>query len=219
MAAIVFRYTGLVTPEMIRKTEPIPYRMDTPLYEAIRISVGKARSGVAQFMEAAVEGNVQDLDAVLMAAMDCRERLLTRTAMASMVQVKTDVADTLKAASEFLKEKQYSRMGRGTVMVACAILEAEKRRIIGSADQPDKPIVSTPYNDDPEDDDNPPRIITRKPRAKVVVPPPPVKVKGKPGPKPGLKERRLKQVEVAAKAAAAKKVPVKLVKGKPKGKK
>ena len=191
MAKLVFRFTGLVTPDQLRKaarpTEPIPYRMDTALFEAIHLSLGKTRTAVAQFMEEAVSGNIEDLDAVLMAAMDIKERQVTRSSKSSAVQISIDVADVLKDAAAFLKEKNYTRMGRGTVMTACAILEAEKRRFIGSADQPDKPIVSTLYNDDPGD--APVRLTPKvkskpgpKPGAKAKL-----ALKGKPGPKPKLK--------------------------------
>ena len=176
MTKINFKFTGLVTPDMIRKsvtpTEPIPYKIDGPLHAAILKSIKGKRGGIAQFMEEAVIGNVEDLDAVLMAAMDGRDRQRTFLARSSTVQINIEVAETLKQAAEFLKAKNYPRMGRGSVMVACSILEAEKRKLICMVDE-QAAIVSTLYNDDP---DEPPTMITNVQ--------PLDKVRGKPGPKP-----------------------------------
>jgi hypothetical protein len=195
--ALNFKYTGLVTPDMIRKAikpcEPIPYRIDTPLHEAI-LRATKGRGGVAQFMEEAVMGNIEDLDAVLMAAMDAKERQRLHMSRSSTVQINIDAADLLKQAADFLKTKKYSRMGRGSVMIACSILEAEKRKLIGPVEEATPgAVTSTLYNDDPDVGTVTPVLVVRP-------------AKGKPGPKPGAKK-------LAAASNASKKVPAK-AKGK-----
>ena len=136
--AIEFLYTGIVTPDMIRKaqkpTEPIPYRMDSELYAAMKRCNG-GRTGPAEFMAEAVKTYVTDLDSVLLAAMDCKARQREHDTKSSMILVDAEIGDMLTQAAVFLKDKGFVRMGRGTVMVACALLKADSEHLIPAAEK------------------------------------------------------------------------------------
>ena len=135
MTTIEFRFTGIVTPDMIRRAakpvEPIPYKIDTALMDAIKRSAA-GRTGPAGFMTQAVREHITDLDTLLLSAVECKNRQQEFVTKTSLVQVDTEVGDMLRQASAFLKSKGYNRMGRGSVLVACALLKADKDKLIPS---------------------------------------------------------------------------------------
>jgi hypothetical protein len=136
MVKLAFKFSGTVTPEQYKRAarpvEPLPYRMDVKLFDAIKIATDNKRSGVGEFMEEAVKKHLLDLDNILLAAMECRARVSQYGDRTSMVQVSAETGEMLQQASDFLKEHGFKRLGRGGAAVACALLLADERKILPS---------------------------------------------------------------------------------------
>lgn len=140
MAQLVFKFTGGITPEQLRQathpTVTIPIRMDSQLAEAITRHCGKSRgeNGPAKFYEEAIRKNLEDLDCILLAAMECKGRMKHDTHRVSAIHLAIDVAEMLKQAETFPKTKGYTRMGRGAILASCALLHADSLKLLPEAE-------------------------------------------------------------------------------------
>jgi len=136
---IEFSFTGKVSPDQLRHAvnpiEPIAYQMDTKLINAIKEYTDKKRSGPGLFLMEAVDEYIRDLDSVLLSAIECKARRGDYGGRPSVVRVLADTADMLQQAADFLKKKGYKRIGRGGIMVACALLHADKLKLLPSFEE------------------------------------------------------------------------------------
>lgn len=145
MAKMEFKFGGTVTPEQLRHATkpviPIPYKMDVELLEAIKQYTGGKRTGIGEFAQDAIKLYLPDLDTVLIAGVETKSRQRLNDSRPSMVQIDAEPADQLQQAAEFLKEKGYSRFGRGSVMVACCLLHADALNLLKPDAAPAKGIA------------------------------------------------------------------------------
>lgn len=129
MGKIEFKFGGTITPEQLRHAiKPvvsIPYKMDTELLGAIKRYTDGKRSAIAEFAQDAVKLYLSDLDTVLIAGVEIKSRQRLHDSRPSMVQIDAETGDMLQQAADFLKEKGYSRFGRGGIMIACCLLHAD----------------------------------------------------------------------------------------------
>ena len=144
MAKLEFKFGGTVTPDQLRHAIkpviPIPYKMDMELIGAIRQYSGAKKSSVAEFAQDAIKLYLADLDTVLVAGVEVKAHQRVNASRPSMVQIDAESGDMLQQAADFLKEKGYTRFGRGGIMVACCLLHADALNLL----KPDAPVPEAP---------------------------------------------------------------------------
>lgn len=133
MAQPKFKFTGSITPEQMRyaknPTTPISFKIDKAMYD-ILAKKHKSKSFIADYAQGALDAHLMDLDSVLLATMENNERQRHNNTMTSMAHIDYKRAELLQEAANFLKEKKYARMGRGTIMVACILLRADSEKLL-----------------------------------------------------------------------------------------
>lgn len=141
-----FKFTGKVTPEMISKAGKtavqIFFKIDDALYKAIK-KANPGKSGAADYIETAVQNEINDLDNVLLAVMEETARQKDYPISATGVKLNVSIAALLLDAKDFLASKGYKRITLGKLAVACALLQADKGKEIPPFEQEQQELHPT----------------------------------------------------------------------------